>query len=290
MTYHLWTTEGKCNYQQDRYVMIDNSGVVRNDDDALLNNDMILFGVMDGHGGEHIADYVSKVLPDYLTKQNIMFDNTPRPYSSYVAYIQTAIDMIQSDLNAKHQNSTKEGTTVCLAMLYKYKQHNILMTINIGDSRCIACNIDGIGISLTKDHKPNGAFERRAIEARGGKITTDSSGTTRVDDILAVGRAIGDFDLLNHIDYMPDIHNHPNDYWFIIVATDGLWDVMCTEDVTDFVLREIIANPTIINESTDKKRNNIAAKLADRALELGSEDNITIIIYFQDHIMNASRM
>ena len=51
--------------------------------------------------------------------------------------------------------------------------------------------------ALTQDHKPNKPSERKAIEARGGKVVR-GFGCARVDGVLAVSRALGDVSLKPH--------------------------------------------------------------------------------------------
>ena len=51
--------------------------------------------------------------------------------------------------------------------------------------------------ALTQDHKPNKPSERKATEARGGKVVR-GFGCARVDGVLAVSRALGDISLKPH--------------------------------------------------------------------------------------------
>ena len=58
---------------------------------------------------------------------------------------------------------------------------------------------------------------------------------------------------------------------FIVLACDGLWDVLTNQDVVNF-----------INEELYKKEKNIdiSKKLAEYAISKGSTDNISIIIIY----------
>ena len=65
---------------------------------------------------------------------------------------------------------------------------------------------------------------------------------------------------------------------FIIIACDGLWDVMSPQDAVNFVLSQSYdVDMKHINQKV-----NIARKLAERAIELESGDNVTCIIVFFD--------
>lgn len=104
-------------------------------------------------------------------------------------------------------------------------------------------------MELSTDHKPFHPVEKERIEKSGGEIfpKEGTSGPLRVwkkdEDTpgLAVTRTIGD--LLGHkigISSEPDIEFWkimPEDY-FIILATDGIWDVMNSAEAIGYILRE----------------------------------------------------
>ena len=60
----------------------------------------------------------------------------------------------------------------------------------------------------------------------------------------------------------------------MILACDGLWDVLSNQEVVNFILEY----KNKIDPMKDKI--NIAEKLAQFAIDSGSSDNITIIINF----------
>lgn len=59
-----------------------------------------------------------------------------------------------------------------------------------GDCRAVVGTRDGRVVRLTHDHRPDVAVERQRVEAAGGTIVDG-----RVDGVLSVTRAFGDFDL-----------------------------------------------------------------------------------------------
>jgi len=288
MSYHCYTTKNKRDYQEDRYVIkiIDNEINTNENDYPLLDNHNItVLGVFDGHGGPYISNEVSITLPPYFYKVVLDTDNEPKPTKSYNKYILSIFNMIQNNLSSKISASTAQGTTVCLVLLYKFKEKNYITTINVGDSRSIACSQTLIAHTLTKDHKPDNIIEETRIINSGGTVSHPDIGSgsvARVNDILAVARSLGDFDTKQSIEHKPDIFHYINNNKFIVIATDGLWDVMSSENVCDFIIKEIIQNIDAIKISKTTKdiKDNIAKKLANHASLLGSEDNITIIIYF----------
>ena len=114
----------------------------------------------------------------------------------------------------------------------------------------------------------------------GGKPYFDGD-DWRIKD-LSVSRAFGDFDAEPYLTNMPDIFRYKIDKndKFIIFACDGVWDVLQNQDVVNFVLNECYDKDLNVRIN---KNLNIAKKLAEHALQKGSTDNLTIIIYFLDN-------
>ena len=92
---------------------------------------------------------------------------------------------------------------------------------------------------------------------------------------LSVARAIGDNHYNDHGDIIsgrPQIAQDTltsKDH-FMVIACDGLWDVMTNQDAADFVLARL-------GEGLAYEQ--IATKLVDHAIaELGSQDNVTALV------------
>ena len=127
-----------------------------------------------------------------------------------------------------------------------------LFILNVGDSRAIMCNVEGGEISameLSNDHKPFNMIEKERIEKAGGEIMPKegTSGPLRVwkkdeeSPGLAVTRTLGD--LMGHrigVSSEPDIEYWKimNDDYFIVIASDGIWDVMNSAEVVGFIIKE----------------------------------------------------
>ncbi|XP_003739466.1 probable protein phosphatase 2C 60 [Galendromus occidentalis] len=130
------------------------------------------------------------------------------------------------------------GSTAVVALL----KGNLLTVANAGDSRAIICR-NGKAIDMSVDHKPEDAAERMRIERAGGKITADG----RVNRGLNLSRAIGDhvykqnrkFSLAEQmISPLPDVQSIVIDRKtdeFLILACDGIWNCMTSQEVCDFV-------------------------------------------------------
>lgn len=128
------------------------------------------------------------------------------------------------------------------------KKNHQIISLNIGDSRAVLCR-GGRAFDLTIDHKPNLPSEKERIENLGGKIGWDGylgpdrqpisgMGAWRVNDSLAVSRAIGDKHDRPCITADPDIFSldwKPGIDTFIVLASDGLWDVITSDECVQFV-------------------------------------------------------
>jgi len=142
----------------------------------------------------------------------------------------------------------------------------------IGDSRGILCR-GKKPMEISWDHTPLRFDEKKRIEKLGGKINlNDKNGDApRVMKNIAVTRAFGDTQLkkskilisepeINEILLMPEDH-------FVVLATDGLWDVLSDEEVISIV------------QSTE---DNLQAsqQLINQAVQLGSKDNISCVVIY----------
>jgi serine/threonine protein phosphatase PrpC len=170
------------------------------------------------------------------------------------------------------------GST-CLAVCH-YKDNNNKDNLNIfntGDSRCVICR-NNIGIPLTLDHKPNWPAERCRINKLGGSIRKDGS-VYRIND-LSVSRAFGDLESKKFVDHRPDLFNYKlkKGDKFMIVACDGLWDVMSSQDAVNYV----IENCYDVEMNRINHNVNISRKLAQYAIDLQCGDNVTAMVVFFD--------
>lgn len=122
------------------------------------------------------------------------------------------------------------------------------------------------------DHKPDSRKEKERIVKAGGHVTKCRNDVARVEHILAVSRALGDYSIdKNIIPPSPDITQYSrksSSPSFVILACDGLWDVMENEQVAKFVAEK----------SSNTSLQDIASQLADQALQLGSMDNISVYV------------
>lgn len=161
--------------------------------------------------------------------------------------------------------------------MFKQQDDTYLNILNTGDCRCIICR-DNFALPLTKDHKPHWPEENRRIIKTGGKIVFDGF-DFRIKD-LSVSRAFGDTDATPFVSHRPDIFRYKIEKSdkFIVLACDGLWDVLSNDEVVNFIL--ITSYDQSLTKRIVDNNVNVAKKLAEYALTKGSTDNISVIIAF----------
>ncbi|KAG4922865.1 hypothetical protein JHK86_051678 [Glycine max] len=130
------------------------------------------------------------------------------------------------------------------------KQGLDLVIGNVGDSRAVLGTRDHedslIAVQLTVDLKPNLPREEERIKLRRGRVFSlqNEPDVARVwlpnSDFpgLAMARAFGDFCLKDFgLIAVPDISYHrlTEKDEFVVLATDGIWDVLSNEEVVDIV-------------------------------------------------------
>mmetsp|Transcript_23812 Transcript_23812/g.52622 ORF Transcript_23812/g.52622 Transcript_23812/m.52622 type:complete len:506 (-) Transcript_23812:410-1927(-) len=160
-----------------------------------------------------------------------------------------------------------------------------ILAANIGDSRAVLCR-DNKAWDLSRDHKPNDPTEKSRIESFGGSVVwcgetdrfgepIEHRGIYRVNGNLALSRAIGDRSERPQVSAEPEIISVPvgEGDQFVIVATDGLWDVMDSDDAVNYIKLTLEAGVS---------KNRIAEEMVQEAMRLGTYDNVTVVIIWID--------
>ncbi|XP_077223258.1 protein phosphatase 2C family protein [Tasmannia lanceolata] len=183
------------------------------------------------------------------------------------------------------------GSTAVVAVVDNHR----IVVANCGDSRAVLSR-DRRAIPLSEDHKPDRPDELARIEAAGGRVIYLNG--ARVLGILAMSRAIGDKYLKPIVISEPEVNvmeRHADDEC-LILASDGLWDVLSNELACDIARRclhegsqssmakgapssgaELINGDDAVQVS--RSRCSLAAALLTRlALGRKSGDNISVIV------------
>ncbi|KAF9452388.1 protein phosphatase 2C [Macrolepiota fuliginosa MF-IS2] len=151
-----------------------------------------------------------------------------------------------------------EGTTVIIP---PSNSRRVLYCANAGDARGVLCR-NGKAVRLTYDHKGSDRQEAKRITDAGGFVLSG-----RVNGVLAVTRSLGDSSMKEFVvgaPYTTETELCGEDE-FLILACDGLWDVINDQDAVELV-RDILDPQTA------------SAKLLKHALSHHTTDNVTVIV------------
>jgi len=259
------------------------------EDTYKVENGGRFLAVFDGHGGAEVSSILQERLYDlyceslakkHWEEQNEFGANRKSipSKSSHIAAMQRGLEQVE-DAILKLDELVYQGSTAVSVVLHVAQSgKRTLLTANVGDSRAILCR-KGKAIDMTRDHKPGDDQERKRIEAMGEEIEWDPFGQVyRVRD-LSLSRAIGDRFAKPVVSSEPEIMTFPvvdDEDEFVLLASDGLWDVMSSQEVVDFVSETLSAQ--IENYSEPDKRKNMALIIANEALERGSADNVCVVL------------
>ena len=229
-----------CDYMEDCAVSIDQ-----------FNNEYFrhLFCIFDGHGGNLTAQLCEKKYPEIFRK--CLLEN---PFDYELAFKNSFLLM---DKEIKETNAMEVGNTATVVFI----NNKLLYCANVGDSSC--CLIGNKAEFITIDDKCTSPKEMKRIEKAGGHIVDG-----RIEGILAVSRGLGDFDLKNKgLIAEPHVTKKLIDHTinYCVLASDGVWDVLKPNDVSK-----------ILQETNDI--NDMAKVIVEKAVEKGSEDNISCIV------------
>jgi len=240
------------------------------------------FAVFDGHAGSRVSAHCSHHLLDCIRATDDFTTSIQQEHTlsqdEIMAGIKKGILRGFLELDEKLRKipevasgEDKSGTTaVCALITEKY-----LIIANCGDSRGVCC-VNGKPALVTLDHKPSNDPERERIQNAGGSVVIQ-----RVNGSLAVSRALGDFEYKNVegkgpteqlVSPEPEFFIKPilpDQDEFLVLACDGVWDVMSNEDICNFVSARL--------KITDNLET-VANEVIDTCLYKGSRDNMSIII------------
>ena len=254
--------------------------------------------VFDGHGGNGVSatlrDRLYGAYSDLLcSKHWEEIDDSdargPRipSISSHVAALRGALARVDGDVLSQEKLAHQGSTAVAVVLHKSESGHRTLLSANVGDSRAILSR-RGRAIDLTRDHKPNDERERARIIALGEEVQWDSYAQVHRVRNLSLSRAIGDKFARPAVSAEPDIRHFPvtdTDDEFVVLASDGLWDVMSSQEVVDFVnerLRDDHGHQTLSKDELETMRfvqsKSMARAVANEALDRGSPDNVCVLV------------
>jgi len=239
-----------CNYN-NRQSMEDDHFIV---DDFLEDEVAGIFGVLDGHGGGEVVKFCTQSIPETFIKI----------YKDYQNNVEKLFQIVfnKVDDQLKLVGASDSGCTACVAFVRKEKDGQKLYLANVGDARAVLSS-NGVAERLSVDHKASDLKEAQRVKESGGFILKN-----RVSGQLMVTRALGDLELKKEgVSNVPDVKcvKVTDKEKFVIMASDGLWDVIEDQAAVDLV-------------KGLKNSDEMSAALLKYALTNGSKDNVSVLV------------
>ncbi|GAB4815687.1 hypothetical protein N2152v2_002733 [Parachlorella kessleri] len=263
--------------------------------------------VYDGHNGalaaEHAADRLHTLLASETALRTCTGDGPPstqrQEAERMCAALRHAFEATDREILVRCRlEGNKSGATGVAVV----RVGELLYAAHAGDSRAVLCRA-GTALRLTEDHKPNLPRERERVEGAGGRVdfarcwrVIVDPGGGRPASGLAVSRSFGDPDFkepLHLVTATPDVAQHrlqPGDS-FIVLASDGLWDVLTDGEACEVVSRHLRQHvhvapagaPALPGRSgapalDPRLATSAAEALVHTALSRGTMDNVTAVV------------
>ena len=219
------------------------------------------FGLFDGHSGKEVGMYLMENLHKIL-HQKIREENINNEILKQIVI--NSFEQIDKEINLKNfRNET--GSTGTILLLYKdptSPSNKSFLCANVGDSKAYLITKKEM-ILLTKDHKCCDANEVKRIRDKGGIVFRE-----RVFGTLMLTRSFGDKEMKKYgVLSTPDIYikNVEKDDLFIVIASDGVWDVVEENEILKMTQDGISSN-------------DFSKKIVNLAKERDTHDNISCIV------------
>ncbi|KAG9149080.1 hypothetical protein Leryth_010687 [Lithospermum erythrorhizon] len=257
-----WADRGSRSSMEDVYICADNFMHDYGLKDS-SEGPSAFYGVFDGHGGKHAADFACHHLPRFIVQDEEFPSELERAIAT--AFVQTDHAFAEA---CTLDTGLASGTTALAALVIG----SSLVVANAGDCRAVLCR-KGKAIEMSRDHKPACIREKRRIEASGGYVDDGY-----LNGQLNVARALGDW----HMEGLKAMEGGPlsaepelmntrltEEDEFLIIGCDGIWDVFMSQNAVDFARRRL-------QEHNDPEM--CSKDLVDEAIKRRSGDNLAVVV------------
>jgi len=186
-----------------------------------------------------------------------------------------------TDEDMRANPEVMRDTSGCTAVAALVTPEGKVYVANAGDSRSVI-SVKGEAKALSFDHKPHNDTERTRIVNAGGYIEYG-----RVNGNLALARALGDFEYKKNkslgpeaqvITCDPEITEHQitDEDEFLVIACDGIWDCLSSQQVVD-VVRLLVSQGKKLPEICEEMCELCLAPDTNGGAGIGC-DNMTVLI------------
>lgn len=259
-----------------------------------LHSSHQFYGVFDGHTGNLAAKFAASTFYEQIYgRLSAMEISYGQP--EWKGMVQKILVEVFEEIHFRFLKAAvtapfvmdQSGTTATVLYVNEYA----ILIANVGDSRAVLSYMDnGVfsAIPMTVDHIASSSDERFLVEKRGGVITSNG-GIDRVNGTLAITRSIGDASLSPLLSRVPHVSlasrkelretcgylSQSTVPCFIVLASDGLWDVLTNQEAVDMVVE-------VVNYYESWQETNAfqeaAERLTQEAYIRGSTDNIGVCV------------
>lgn len=235
------------------------------------------FAVYDGHGGTLVANACRDRLHLLLAEE--VRESAGGRGLDWCQVMCSCFMKMDKEIGVGEEQDGGGGNTMGSTAAVVVVGKEEIVVANCGDSRAVLCR-GGVAVPLSRDHKPDRPDEKERIEAAGGRVINWNG--NRVLGVLATSRSIGDHCMKPFVISEPEtkVYARTEADEFVVVASDGLWDVVSNKYVCEVVrgclhgkMRRKLKEEPIISYATEA-----AALLAELAMARGSKDNISVIV------------
>jgi serine/threonine protein phosphatase PrpC/serine/threonine protein kinase len=270
-----------------------------------LHPDHHFYGVFDGHTGNFAAKYAASVFYGMLQSRFANISAESKYVAAWKDDVATKMNGIFEEIHENFLEAVsfapvgvmdQSGTTATII----YMNDHVVLIASIGDSRAILSSRDHetgelTFRQLTDNHVAANDVERDLVVQRGGYVSKTPSGVDRVNGQLVITRSIGDSDISKYLSREPSVVAMTRaevvsemcglERCFMVLASDGLWDVMSNQEVVDMV-DEVL---TVYEDRKDGPSweeggafQEAAERLTQEAYMRGSTDNIGVCVVAMD--------
>lgn len=215
----------------------------------------LLMAVMDGHGGDAVAEYVAEKLPDLMERFAMEFPDIEEA-------LRAAIRVLE-----KATSETEAGSTLSVVAIPD-KMDRAYVAV-LGDSPVIISDREGV-LQLSPEHNARTNKEEREAAVVKGAVYEGGYLYGKGRGGLQLARALGDRDMDSFLNREAETYSVAlGEKSFVIVASDGVFDPHHDESL------EIEAKrfEFFVREGGDAKT------LVQDAVERRTRDNATAIVW-----------
>jgi serine/threonine protein phosphatase PrpC len=218
--------------------------------------------VYDGHGGRLAVEFVTAQLHALIARELASAPPSEPPTEALKR------GFLKVDRMLLQCGAVQVGTTAAVCVCVPSPGGGLAIHVaNAGDTRALLLSESARPTRLSVDHVPSDPAEAARIREAGGRVMAN-----RVGGTLAVSRALGDHCLkgsgggVTAEPHTVSVSASAADR-FVVLASDGVWDVVTDDDAHALVM-----------EAAELPPAEIASRLVGSAMAKGTRDNVSALV------------